>query len=98
MAARPRTLARPRPREERRLAMEERIKVDIVGGVADVRLVRTDKMNALDDPMFEALVSTIDKLKTDNSVRVVVLSGDGRAFCAGLDAGNFGKMAEGSGR
>jgi len=78
--------------------MEDRIKIDITGGVADVRMVRVDKMNALDDPMFEALVSTIDKLKADKSVRVVVLSGEGRAFCAGLDAGNFGKMASGEGR
>ena len=78
--------------------MEERIKVDIVDGVADVRLVRTDKMNALDDAMFVALVDTVEQLKANKAVRVVVLSGDGRAFCAGLDAGNFGKMAEGSGR
>jgi enoyl-CoA hydratase/carnithine racemase len=78
--------------------MEQRITVDISGGVADVRLVRTDKMNALDDAMFAALVETIDQLKTNTQVRAVVLSGDGRAFCAGLDAGNFGKMAEGDGR
>jgi enoyl-CoA hydratase/carnithine racemase len=78
--------------------MEQRIKVEITAGVADVRLVRTDKMNALDDPMFAALVETIDQLKDNRSVRAVVLSGDGRAFCAGLDAGNFGKMAEGDGR
>jgi enoyl-CoA hydratase/carnithine racemase len=78
--------------------MEQRITVEISDGVADVRMVRTDKMNALDDAMFEALVSTIDQLKTNKAVRVVVLSGEGRAFCAGLDAGNFGKMASGEGR
>jgi enoyl-CoA hydratase/carnithine racemase len=38
--------------------MEDRITVDIQGGVADVRLVRVDKMNALDDAMFEALIKT----------------------------------------
>ena len=74
---------------------EDRITVTIEGGVADVRLVRTDKMNALDDAMFSALVETGDRLKSDPSVRAVVLSGDGRAFCAGLDMGNFGRMAEG---
>jgi enoyl-CoA hydratase/carnithine racemase len=78
--------------------MEQRISVEVSGGVADVRLVRTDKMNALDDPMFEALVDTIDALKVRKDIRAVVLSGDGRAFCAGLDAGNFGKMAGGEGR
>lgn len=75
--------------------MEERIKVEIKDGVADVRLVRVDKMNALDDAMFSALVETGERLKTEKGVRAIVLSGEGRAFCAGLDMGNFGKMASG---
>ncbi|MEY4249090.1 MAG: hypothetical protein RJA87_723 [Pseudomonadota bacterium] len=75
--------------------MEDRITVDIQGGVADVRLVRVDKMNALDDAMFEALIKTGERLKTEAGVRAVVLSGAGRAFCAGLDMGNFDKMASG---
>ena len=75
--------------------MGDRITVDIQGGVADVRLVRVDKMNALDDAMFEALIKTGERLKTEAGVRAVVLSGAGRAFCAGLDMGNFDKMASG---
>ena len=75
--------------------MEERIKTTITDGVADVRLVRSDKMNALDDAMFMALLETGEKLKSDTSVRAVVVSGEGRAFCAGLDMSNFGKMASG---
>ena len=78
--------------------MEDRITVELRDGVADVRLVRADKMNALDDAMFTALVEAGQRLKTEPGVRAVVLSGEGRAFCAGLDAGNFGKMAEGGGR
>ena len=78
--------------------MSDRIQVEMKGGVADVRLVRADKMNALDDAMFTALVDTGERLKTDKSVRAVVLSGEGRAFCAGLDMGNFGKMASGERR
>ncbi len=78
--------------------MEDRIRIEMRGGVADVRLVRADKMNALDDAMFTALVETGDKLKKEKSVRAVVLSGEGRAFCAGLDMGNFGKMASGERR
>jgi enoyl-CoA hydratase/carnithine racemase len=74
---------------------DDRIKITIEGGVADVRLVRTDKMNALDDKMFEALVAAGLRLKTEKGVRAVVISGEGRAFCAGLDMGNFGKMASG---
>jgi enoyl-CoA hydratase/carnithine racemase len=75
--------------------MNDRVTVTMDRGVADVRLVRTDKMNALDDAMFAALVETGEALKADKSVRAVVLSGEGRAFCAGLDMGNFGRMAEG---
>ena len=78
--------------------MEDRITVALNAGVADVRLVRTDKMNALDDAMFNALVATGEQLKADKGVRAVVLSGEGRAFCAGLDMGNFGQMASGSRR
>jgi enoyl-CoA hydratase/carnithine racemase len=77
------------------VTIEDRIKVTIEDGVADVRLVRTDKMNALDDAMFTALVATGERLKSEAGLRAVVLSGEGRAFCAGLDMGNFGRMAQG---
>ncbi|HZZ67967.1 MAG TPA: crotonase/enoyl-CoA hydratase family protein [Phenylobacterium sp.] len=75
--------------------MNDRVTVQIADGVADVRLVRTDKMNALDDAMFTALVETGERLKTAAGVRAVVLSGEGRAFCAGLDMGSFAAMASG---
>ncbi|MDA9484605.1 enoyl-CoA hydratase [Bradyrhizobium sp. CCBAU 11445] len=74
--------------------MEERVSISISEGVADVRLVRADKMNALDQAMFEALVAATDRLSKDKRVRVVVLSGEGRAFCAGLDMGRFAAMKE----
>ena len=78
--------------------MEDRLRVDLREGVADVRLMRADKMNALDDAMFGALIATGEKLKTQKGVRAVVLSGEGRAFCAGLDTRNFGQMASGTHR
>lgn len=65
-------------------------------GVADVRLNRPDKMNALDPVMFAALIEAADTLAADPSVRCVVLSGEGRAFCAGLDFSSFQGMADGS--
>lgn len=77
------------------MSTDDRISVTIENGVADVRMIRTDKMNALDDAMFSALIETGERLKTEPGVRAVVLSGEGRAFCAGLDMGNFGKMASG---
>ena len=71
----------------------QRIKVTVEGGVADVRLSRPEKLNAIDQAMFDALVDTGKSLAHDNSVRCVVLSGEGRAFCAGLDFASFMAMA-----
>jgi enoyl-CoA hydratase/carnithine racemase len=75
--------------------MTDRIAVTIDQGVADVRMNRADKMNAIDQAMFDALADTGTELAKDNSVRAVVLSGEGRAFCAGLDFGSFQKMGDG---
>src|SRR3954462_2615519 len=75
-------------------SMEERVSISISEGVADVRLVRADKMNALDQAMFEALVAATDRLSKEKGVRAVVLSGEGRAFCAGLDMGRFAAMKD----
>src|ERR1700727_3095252 len=77
--------------------MEQRVSVSISEGIADVRLVRADKMNALDAAMFEALVAATDRLSKEKGVRAVVLSGEGRAFCAGLDMGRFAAMKESGG-
>src|ERR1019366_967850 len=74
--------------------MDDRVSVSISGGVADVRLARADKMNALDAAMFDALVATCDRLSREKSLRAVVLSGEGRSFCAGLDMASFAAMKE----
>lgn len=75
--------------------MDDRITMELKDGVADVRLTRADKMNALDDAMFSGLIEMGERLKIEKGVRAIVLSGEGKAFCAGLDMGNFGKMASG---
>lgn len=75
--------------------MNDRVSIAIQDGVADVRLARPDKMNAFDDAMFDGVNSAIEKLSNTRGLRCVVLSGEGRAFCAGLDLSNFGKMASG---
>jgi enoyl-CoA hydratase/carnithine racemase len=72
-----------------------RVLIDIENHVAHVRLNRAEKMNALDNAMFEAIVAAGEQLKADTNVRAVVLSGEGRAFCAGLDMGNFANMTKG---
>ena len=73
----------------------ERVTVTLDGGVADVRLNRPDKRNALDPAMFEALVTAGERLKTQPGLRAVVLSGAGPDFCAGLDFGSFQAMRAG---
>jgi enoyl-CoA hydratase/carnithine racemase len=77
--------------------MEPRVSICVSDGVADVRLVRADKMNALDAAMFEALVDATERLSREKGLRAVVLSGEGRAFCAGLDMGRFAAMNENGG-
>jgi enoyl-CoA hydratase/carnithine racemase len=72
-----------------------RVTVTLTGGVADVRLNRPDKRNALDPAMFEALVAAGERLKTQPGLRAVVLSGEGPDFCAGLDFGSFQAMRSG---
>lgn len=82
---------------------QERIRVEVVDGIAHVTLDRPDKMNSLDLPMLHALATVPEQLARDRSIRVVILRGEGRAFCTGLDfagaklsglAGvrNFGKL------
>lgn len=65
--------------------MTERLSIDFKDGVADVRLSRPDKLNALDMPMLEALAGAPARLAALVGLRAVVLSGEGRGFCAGLD-------------
>lgn len=67
----------------------ERLTIAIADGVADVRLARPDKLNACDGAMFDALCAAIGRIATLGEVRCVVLSGEGRAFCAGLDLESF---------
>ncbi|MBW2241676.1 MAG: crotonase/enoyl-CoA hydratase family protein [Deltaproteobacteria bacterium] len=64
---------------------EDRVRIETVDGIADVRMVRGDKMNAVDLDMFIALIDAGLEIAEDKKVRVVVLSGEGRAFCSGLD-------------
>jgi len=73
----------------------DRILIDISGGIADVRLNRPDKLNALDGAMFEAIVAAGERLQREPGLRAVVLSGAGRGFCAGLDKATFASLAAG---
>ena len=74
---------------------EQRVTVMVTDGVADVRLNRPEKRNALDNAMFAGLITAGERLKTEPGVRAVVLSGEGPDFCAGLDFGAFQAMRDG---
>lgn len=62
-----------------------RVLTSIDRHVATVTLNRPDKRNGLDLAMFEGIVAAAQQVAADPSVRCVVLKGEGKAFCAGLD-------------
>ena len=72
--------------------MKDRVSIDFKDGIADVRLICADKMNALDNAMFEGILEAGDQLRSMKGLRCVVLSGEGKAFCAGLDMASFAAM------
>jgi enoyl-CoA hydratase/carnithine racemase len=78
---------------------DSRVRVGIdADGVGEVTLARPDKMNALDPAMFDAINAVIAQLREEKRLRAVVLHGEGRAFCAGLDKGSFEAMRDGPGQ
>lgn len=68
---------------------EALLKCDVAGGVARLVMNRPEKLNALSDAMLAALKTRLEALAGDKSVRVVVLAGAGKAFCAGHDLGEM---------
>ncbi len=68
------------------------VTVELHDHVADVRLNRPDKMNAIDPAMWKAISAAGDLIGETRGVRAVVLSGNGRAFCAGMDMATFQSM------
>jgi enoyl-CoA hydratase/carnithine racemase len=77
---------------------DDRVRVRIgANGVATVTMVRADKHNALDQAMFEGLMDAAGQLAEDASVRAVVLHGEGKSFCSGLDIASFMSGGGGTG-
>ena len=73
--------------------MTELVTVDInANGVADLRFNRAEKYNALSVKMFDAITEAGESLMDNKSIRAVVVSGNGRGFCAGLDFSGFQGM------
>lgn len=59
-------------------------------GITQITLNRPDKLNAMTSELVERLHRTLDDIADDATTRVVVLTGAGRGFCAGLDLGGYG--------
>lgn len=65
--------------------MSKRVEIEYRDHLAIVSLNRPDKYNSLDMAMFEGIIETVAELKQNRSIRVVILKGHGKGFCAGLD-------------
>ncbi len=69
--------------------MTERVTISVSDHIADVRFNRPDKLNALDKAQLEAIAHAGAKLSQMEGIRAIVLSGEGKGFCAGLDMSSF---------
>ncbi|MFC1942823.1 enoyl-CoA hydratase/isomerase family protein [Chloroflexota bacterium] len=63
----------------------EGITLEKKAGVATIKLNRPEKLNAISAPMMQSIKTVLDEIHNDESVRVFILTGEGRAFCAGGD-------------
>ena len=72
---------------------ETRVNIERRGHVALVTLARPDKRNAMDSAMFQALDDAARTVAADAELRAVVLAGEGKSFCAGLDLMSFASGA-----
>lgn len=61
------------------------IRYAVTGGIATITLHRPNKLNAFNVEMMDELIDVFDKVDADDDVRAVVVTGEGRAFCAGAD-------------
>ena len=76
---------------------EPRIRLAVDGSIATITLARADKLNALDLDMLAELSAILDRVEADSAVRVVILTGEGKAFSAGGDiAGQRSRRRSGS--
>lgn len=75
------------------MPVSEQLIYEIDNGVATIRLNRPEKMNAFTDQMLDEWLSALDDCATNRDVRVVVITGTGRAFTTGGDIGSFADKA-----
>ncbi|MEZ5499046.1 MAG: crotonase/enoyl-CoA hydratase family protein [Steroidobacteraceae bacterium] len=73
--------------------MTQRVRVEVATHLAEVILARPEKMNALDEAMFEQLAAAGDALRAREDLRCVLLRGEGDNFCSGIDIASLGALA-----
>ncbi len=78
------------------MACYEQILYDVAEGVATVTLNRPDKLNALTRQMEKEIQTAMAQAEADDQVRVIILTGVGRGFCAGADLQDLGQVAAAS--
>ena len=80
----------------------ETIRYDVKDGVAVMTLSRPEKLNAFTGRMMHEMIEVLDRVDADDAVRALIVTGDGRAFCAGADlssgASTFDVAAHGDGK
>lgn len=76
--------------------MSDRVTLKVENHIAEVTLNRPDKYNALDPEMFQAITDVGQSLIGRKDVRVVILRGEGKHFCSGLDISGFGSLSDGN--
>jgi enoyl-CoA hydratase/carnithine racemase len=77
--------------------MNDRVSIHIENHIADVRFTRAEKMNALDPAQFQGIIAAGKELAQTSGIRAIVLSGEGRSFCAGLDMASMASGGDPSG-
>jgi enoyl-CoA hydratase len=72
--------------------MNELVRINIIEGIAVVRLNRPDAANAINRALLERLLDLFQGLRADAAVRGIVITGEGKHFCAGADIGEMAQM------
>lgn len=79
------------------MAVDDEVLFEVQDAIGTITLNHPERMNALSPQMTARLTEILDQMRGDSAIRALVLTGSGRAFCAGADMGNLAVMAEGDG-
>ena len=72
-----------------------KVKYEASGRIAQISLKRPEVLNAIDEEVSELISSSVRRACADPDIRVLILSGNGKAFCAGYDLARFAEKGEG---